>query len=439
MQAIKEYILTKNKLILYFIVSSTIGVAISYGDFYLFHLILLVLSFVCIIELKENNFLLNFDLFTKKYTQIFLIILLWYSLSLFWAPNIILGLKYIFYLYCGTAITLSIVYYSDSLKKLNTLFYPIAILIFLQIFIGLLESFTSFRMPISSYSSLAIFFGKEPINYSASDNVLSFINIKPPTSFHWNTNDFAICMAISMPFFLCHNKNFIKLFGILTITTLAVMSASRAVFFGLIIIYSIYLFLIKKRIGTLLLAWTISLVLLMSIANLRNSENARINEVANTMNAISLYLQGEIDIEGSIQWRRNLVMNGMEAFYKTYGRGLGAGGSVANQEIIGPVAGRFTSMHNFWIEFLVEGGILIAFLFFYWYLALIYNLYKISKRTRDAQIKYFSESLFISMTAFIPSAIAASSTIYFFPMWIMFGFGVSVVSISSKVERIKIS
>ena len=242
-----------------------------------------------------------------------------------------------------------------------------------------------------------------------------------------------------MPFFLCHNKNFIKFFGILTITTLTVMSASRAVFFGLIIIYSIYLFLIKKRIGTLLLTWTTSLMLLISIANLRNSENARINEVANTVNAISLYLKGEIDIEGSIQWRRNLAMNGMDAFYKTYGRGLGAGGSVANQEIIGPVAGRFTSMHNFWIEFLVEGGIIIAFLFFYWYLALTYNLYKISKRTRDAQLRYFSESLFISMIAFIPSAIAASSTIYFFPMWIMFGFGISVVSISSKVDRIKIS
>ena len=54
-----------------------------------------------------------------------------------------------------------------------------------------------------------------------------------------------------------------------------------------------------------------------------------------------------------------MVDNGLNAFYSSYGLGLGAGGTVANQEIMGPVDGRFTSMHNFWIELLVEGGIFI--------------------------------------------------------------------------------
>ena len=438
MQIIKEYILTKNKLTLYLIISAGIGVAISYGDFYLFHLALFILSLVCLFELKENNYLLNFDLFTKKYNKIFLVIFSWYLISLFWTPDLRLGIKYLFYLFCGSAISLSIVYYSDSLKKIDSFFRSISILVFLEIFIGFFESFTSFRMPISSYSQMATFFGKEPINYDAGFSALSYLRLKPPTSFHWNTNDFAICMAISLPFFLCNRKIFIKIFGILLITVLTVMSASRAVFFGLIIIYTLYLFLIKKRIGTLVITWIISAILFLSIINLRNSENPRINEVANTINAISLYLKGEIDVEGSIEWRRNLVINGMQAFYKTYGLGLGAGGSVANQEIIGPVAGRFTSMHNFWIEILVEGGIVIAFIFFYWYSRLTHNLYKVSKFTNDNQIKYFSESLFLSMIAFVPSAVAASSTVYFFPMWIMFGFGISVISISSKIDQPKI-
>ena len=125
-----------------------------------------------------------------------------------------------------------------------------------------------------------------------------------------------------------------------------------------------------------------------------------------------------------------MVDNGLNAFYNSYGLGIGAGGSVANQEIIGPVAGRFTSMHNFWIELLVEGGIFVAIIISFWLLSIIYKLFIISRTTTNQRLKYYSQSLFLSVTAFIPAAIAASSTIYFFPMWIMFGFAISVILLS---------
>ena len=124
--------------------------------------------------------------------------------------------------------------------------------------------------------------------------------------------------------------------------------------------------------------------------------------------------------------------NGLNAFYSSYGLGIGAGGTVANQEIIGLVAGRFTSMHNFWIELLVEGGIFVGTIFSFWILSIIYKLFIISRIATNNRLKYYSQSLFLSMTAFIPAAIAASSTIYFFPMWIMFGFAISVIHLSKK-------
>ena len=83
-----------------------------------------------------------------------------------------------------------------------------------------------------------------------------------------------------------------------------------------------------------------------------------------------LYLNGDINFEGSIGWRRQLIDNGLGAFQKSYGFGLGAGGTVANQEIIGPVAGRFTSMHNFWIEVLVEIRAVVAIIFFFWIISI---------------------------------------------------------------------
>ncbi len=424
--------ISTNKLILALIVSAFIGVAVSYGDFYLFHFVLFLLSIIWIYQIKDNNFLLDLNLFSKNYIPTLITIFLWYSISLFWAPSLELGFKYIFYIFCGLTLTISIISFSSSIANLNKIFNLLSLFILIEIIIGLIESFTSFRMPISSYSSIAPLFGKEPINFSKFDNILFYSSFRPPTGFRWNTNDLAICMVISLPFFLCSKKTFIKVFGILAITTIVVMTASRAVFLATLLVYSFYLFFIKKRIGTLSLIIMTSTGILWGMFQLKESENPRINELANSIEALTLFLSGQLDIGGSIEWRRELVDNGLNAFYNSYGLGLGAGGTVANQEIIGPVAGRFTSMHNFWIELLVEGGIFIAIIISFWLISIIYKLFIISRTSTNESLKYYSQSLFLSVTAFIPAAISASSTIYFFPMWIMFGFAISVILLSKN-------
>lgn len=428
----KLFIINKNLIILALLSSAIIGVAISFSDFYLFHLILFILIIICIYQVKENEYRLNLDIFSDNHAKVLITVFLWYLLSLFWAPSLVLGLKYMFYLICGIIITFSFIYFSKNIEDLNRIFKVLSFFITIEIIIALAESFTSFRMPISSYSSFSMLFGKDPINFSEFGDVFIYSNISPPTGFHWNTNDLAICMIISLPFFLCSNKSSIKIAGALAITTIIIMTASRAAFLGLILIYSLYLIFIKKRIGTLSLAWVGLFIFLMGMQQLRESENPRINEVANSIEALALYLSGEIDVGGSIEWRRELVDNGIDAFYNSYGLGIGAGGSVANQELIGPVAGRFTSMHNFWVELLVEGGIIVGILIFFWLLSIIYKLFFISRKTINKRLKYYSQSLFLSVTAFIPAAIAASSTIYFFPMWIMFGFAISVILLSKN-------
>ncbi len=421
-----------NSIILSLIVSAIIGVAISFSNFYLFHLILSILTIIWIYKFKENKYRFSLDIFSDNHVKALIVVFLWYILSLIWAPNLILGLKYIFYLVCGIIIILSFISFSNSVKNLNRIFKTLSFFIIAQITIALFESFTSFRMPISSYSSLATLFGKDPINFSGFENIFLYSSFSPPTGFHWNTNDLAICMVISLPFFLCSKKNYIKIIGTVAIIAIIVMAASRAVFLGLLLIFPLYLIFVKKHIGTLSIVWIILFIFSLSIQELRQSENPRINEVANSVEALTLFLSGEIDVGGSIEWRRELVNNGLNAFFSSYGLGLGAGGTVANQEMLGPVAGRFTSMHNIWIELLVEGGVFVAIIIFSWILSLIYKLFIISRTISERKMQYYSESLFLSMVAFIPSAISASSTIYFFPMWIMFGFAISVIILSKN-------
>ena len=40
------------------------------------------------------------------------------------------------------------------------------------------------------------------------------------------------------------------------------------------------------------------------------------------------------------------------------------------------------------------------------------------------------------MISFVPSAVAASSTIYFLPMWIMFGLSISIINLYEKSDYV---
>ncbi len=172
---------------------------------------------------------------------------------------------------------------------------------------------------------------------------------------------------------------------------------------------------------------------------LKDSENTRINEIANSLQALELYFKGDLDIGGSLEWRRELINDGIDALIKTKGLGVGAGGSTALQEKTGGVAGRFTSMHNFWIEILVEGGIIFAIIGFAWYINLLFNLFKILNNKVNKKLSSLAQALFLAMVGFVPAAISASSTIYFFPMWIMFGMSISVILINKNSQMNKIN
>ncbi len=412
--------------------SAVIGIGVSFADFYLFHFFLFALFMVLLATLKNMNLKLSFKKRYGNYDLLFLVMIVWYAVSIIWAPDIGYAGKYLFYIFCGISISLVIIYFSTTTKRLGVLFKIIGGTLLVELLFALLESFTSFRLPVSPYSSLLPYFGKGAVNFSEFDNVFVYSDFRPPTGFHWNTNNLAIAMVMILPFFLCSHQIIVKVLGTIAITLITIFAASRAVFLGLIIILCLYLVVIKKKIATLFLIWAAVIGMFWGMNQLSESENPRINELANSIEAITLYLKGDIDVGGSLEWRRELVNNGISALVESNGFGVGTGGSVAIQERIGGIAGRFTSMHNFWIELLVEGGVVFFGLILIWYGSIIFNLFKISKWNGKEKLNYYASSLLLSMIGFIPAAIAASSTIYFFPMWIMFGMSIAVIYLYRK-------
>ena len=420
--------------ILWMIISSVIGVAVSYGDIYLYHISLLFTFFLLFIKLKFSNYRLNLGSHLGNLHFFFFLILLWYSFSLFWAPSLMHGLKYLFYIACGSLLSLSIIFFVSTIQRLDTLFKVLTVVFIIEMIIGLLESFTSFQMPISRYSKWASIFSKVPqenFEYGASS---LFFQRSPPTGFHWDTNDLALVMLLILPFFIINNKTITKIIGISTIITIIAMASSRSVFIGLISIFLFYFFVIKKKVTTILVVLGFAVLVFIGTITLQTSENPRFSELANSFGVITLYLTGQIDVDNSIKWRLELARNGIDELIKSKGLGVGGGGSVAIQEKTGGVAGRFTSMHNFWVEILVEGGILFFILFSTWYISIMINLYKIARNIKN-QLSDQSIGILLSMIGFIPGALAASSTIYFFPMWIMLGLSISIINLNNSLTH----
>tara|TARA_Y100001970_G_scaffold281852_1_gene393476 strand:- start:11424 stop:12725 length:1302 start_codon:yes stop_codon:yes gene_type:complete len=423
-----------DSIVIIMIISSVIGVAISYGDIYLYHICLFIMLFLLLLRLKLSGYRLNLPNHNGNLHIFFLIIFLWYLSSIFWAPNLLYAFKYLFYLLCGSVLSLSIIFFVNSIQKLDILFKVLTIIFIIELIIALFESFTPFQMPISRYSEWASIFGKTSQKNFANHASSLFFEISPPTGFHWDTNDLAIAMLLILPFFIVSNKISTKIIGISSIITIIAMASSRSVFIGLITILIVYFFAIKKKLTAIIMILGFASIVFLGILQLQTSENPRLNELANSFEIISLYLTGQIDVDNSLQWRFELAKNGIDALIKSKGLGVGAGGSVAIQEQIGGVAGRFTSMHNFWIEILVEGGIIFFIFFSTWYIAIIINLYKIARNIKN-KLSNRSSALFLSMVGFIPAALAASSTVYFFPMWIMLGMSIGMINLNNSLNH----
>lgn len=424
-----------DSIVKFFLVSSVIGVAISYSKVYLFHgvLIILVLSYLYLNKLK-----IKIKKIPTKLHYIFYFMFLWYFLSIIWSINKIYALEYLFYIVCGLSIVLTLVYYNDSLNKLREIYKLIGSIFILEIIISLLESFTNFRLPISPYSPYVIYFGRE-LKYDENlpENIIQVI-LHTPTGFQWNPNNLAVTFLIIFPFLLLHKNFWVRFFGITSIIIVIVFTGSRGNFIALVFLLTVYSLLKLKRFANLILFGFILILFSNNVINYISSSNdTRINEILDSFNALKSYLFEEHYSEDSIGVRKELIKNGLEALKDTYLLGVGGGGSRAVQEAKGGVAGKISSMHNFWIELLVDGGVVFFIIFISWYLYVLWKLFYINIKTKNDELKYYSQATFLSMVSFPIGAISASSVIYLLPMWLMYGFSISVINIWILEKRRK--
>lgn len=404
--------------------TAAFGVGLSYGSFYLFHLAVVVSVFVIAAHLLIKDVKL-----AKLNTRLHLLVLfwaVWYGLSVFWSVKPTYALQHTAYVILGFVIVLAVSYYSSSTKKLHHVVAGMIGVFFLEALVSLAEVYSFGHWPSSPKSNYVGYFGKSP-----SDNtwVLS--------GFGRNQNYVAITMAIALPFsLLCLKASWRYLIAAAFILVI-IFSWSRATVIALFLMLAILPLIQRAKDIPIILAAIPLLVLVLFVgASLDGSTSQRLSSL---QNATSEFLSPTVSDEtGSINARKRLIQRGLAAFWDSGGIGVGAGGSLALPEVYdGAAEGAKASMHNIWVELLVDGGLGLFIIFFVWYVYISVRLLNIAHYGAEKYLRKVASACFLSIIGFLVSAVSASSTIYFFPMWILFGLAISVINIQNSYKALE--
>ena len=416
----------------YFIAASYIGLGISYGPLYLMH-IMIILYLTYKITTKHN---VSLPKIKPLYIQYELLILItWYVASILWAENIVYSLQYIAYLLIGFIVAYSIVFECSNADKVKQIIKVLSIVGLVEIVISSLELMGIARWPISPYSRFVSLFRMDINYYDILDINKGNYNATTPTGFRWNPNNLGVTMTILLPFAAMNGKKWIRYILSTVILSLIVASGSRGSLLGASTAIMIILFSNKMYKLFIFVFAIISTTFVLNPEYVYSKvNNDFVSDIVQAVDSGVKILTVNERWMDSIGVRQRLMENGIEALVESKGLGVGAGNSKTVQENKGTVAG-VTSMHNFWLEIIVESGLLMGITFIIWYIYLIYELIKSLKRFEDNDIKNIATSCVIALVSFSLSAISASSVIYMPPMWILFGLSMALINLSRKLAK----
>lgn len=352
---------------------------------------------------KNNNFLISF----------LLIWFLWGILSIVWVKDYNYWLETITHLSLGIILTFI---YSQFFKKRSDYILAIrlySVMILFHNFIGWYEILTKNYM---FYSGVSIYWYQK-------DGM--------PVSSFGNTNDFATFLFLSLSILYVCLKSTNKLLGkifyiglILSSSYLMIATSSRGAILGGIL--SLSAFIIFNITGTMSKNKLTKFFLLLtglSITLLILKPEMFIN--------LFNYLTNGIDISKYIpkdlnDIRFRLIINGLYFLVRTFGFGVGAGNAqywLANESIV--PNGNILYLHNWFLEILVEYGIIIFLMYIIFYYKILKTNYKIFRKSENDFDINFSLSIMIFMAGFIIVSFSSHSLVYHEWFWIYWAIVVS--------------
>ena len=355
---------------------------------------------------------------------------IWTLVSLIWADDKGAGVRYAVFLVMMVSLSAGTVLAVDNTRTLR-----IALIVLFAVFaaslaIGLLEIATDFRLPTSGLV------GRDQRYQWAVTSI-----------FH-NQNDFATYIALWLPFLL------ITPFCARGVPAVLVAAAGS-------LVSVICLLYTGSRTNLLALALAVpSLLLILAVRKGTSSSRRQwglgIALVAAVVCTTYLGMRGALHLVqlpkvGVLHWqfdtlgaeieagsgsggtRLRLIEGGLAVARSSRLLGVGPGNAEYHLRQVSGLETAY-NLHNWWLEVLVNGGVLVFVGYLFFYGALLYGLFMVATRTDDALMALVAVALFAALVGYTLGSLSPSSAIHFTPMWIHFGLSMAVINLHRKHE-----
>ncbi|WP_165875790.1 O-antigen ligase family protein [Hazenella coriacea] len=384
------------------------------------------------------------------YLTFFLCWLLYGIGSLTWSISLFHGVRYLFLL--GTMLLFTS-FFPLLIHRERVLWRTFKVLLwtfFVVVLWGGIESITLIHLP----SSRA--FGTDAATV---------------TSVFTNQNDLATCITLALPFLITSlwmvqmnrlTKGFVYMVVVMALYVLIATGSRSNTLFALPLSLAVLIAclpfavpkdqLTLKNISKGMIAAIVAGLIVSTMSALFLTEEARQTaktKLGSTFNLFSDIQKGTWDVEegeeGIIRGetgesgtvRKYLILNGLQFLQQSHYLGVGPG----NIEPLMKDAPKVNkvNMHNWWIEILVNFGVIIFFFYMALYVLLLWKCWKIMRlrelQPRNPRIRWSAYSVLASMIGYFFGAIAPSTAIHFTPMWVVYGLGLSVLLLG-KIDEI---
>ena len=401
------------------IISGFIGPAFlefSLGHIHIFpYRILLPLTwFVLVIEVLTNKgSLATSHIRVRLYLRFFGIWLAYAILSVGWAFSKNDAMRDIVFLFMGVSVIYLVVHYFRDYRDLRRFHHLWLIVFGALLILGVWEHLTWQHLPISRL-------------YLESRPDLRAL----PTSVFHNPNDHATYLALSIPFAISMVRytqsvfsRLLSLAGIAIGLYFVVIVGSRANILAILLeIAFLFLLLtnVEQKIKFIIVTVICSTVVLFLLPGIGVSLFSRISREVMSLAELS---------SGSMGVRINLVRNGLIFFRSSIGFGVGAGNAECwmRKFAIYDTAG-VLNLHNWWVEILVNYGIVIFLGYAVMYIGVMINLLRIWRRATEIEERMIAESLLLSLVGFMIGSVSSSSMMAFNPQWLLLAFALAFLN-----------
>lgn len=405
-------------------------------NIYMFHIVLGAFTLMSLYKVfKDRNVLMNLD---RKILSIYLIWFIYMCVSIAWALNRTLAIKYIAIYLMMFAFIVDMMIYNVNKEKIKKTINILLFLISMIIFVGLVEVLLGQQLPIKHYY--------DSFRDSLPQWQINTIEARP-IAFSFNTNNLTATLAIMAPICLFAIYKFENIVAKIWFTviciigfSLVIMTTSRTGFFAFLFGFSIFIiysvFSIRK-LGIRQMIFPLVLILGFVLAYNYSSLILRIKPVegeplqtslSGKLQSLGEITEGEVTEEGSTLHRMEIikaVYNGVVTDKHFQGYGVG---NVEQLIKNNGNTGSVYSPHAYPIEILGDFGLPGIALYGIYYLYLLIGNLIIGIRKKS--IMCFAAVA--GLMAFEPASFGPSSITYVFSYWILIGFSVSCIQVYKK-------